>query len=108
MDRAFQSSRFAYTQRTWRRGWQSRGAAVADKVALIEQLNQIVFAVARDGTRVTDSCSLIRLGRGGRGRIAGKTGKETLAQGTEWTRAGIELLGNRMSLMRLTAGSIHT
>lgn len=45
MDVAFGAG-FVGSEAAWRARWQSRRAAVAYKVALVEQLDQLVFTVA--------------------------------------------------------------
>ena len=68
-------------QHAWRGRRQTRCPAVADKVPPVEELDEGMFAVAGDGTRVAHGRrSALVLGLGiGRGRIAGNASEETLA-----------------------------
>jgi hypothetical protein len=62
---------------------ESRGATVACKVALLEDLNQFVLAVALDGARIADTGRIIGwICIGGR-RVACEAGKNVLSKGAK-------------------------
>ena len=65
VDAALGVGRGVEAQGAWLVGGEARGAAVAGKVALLEDLDELVLAVALDGAGVTDA--------GGRvgGRVVG-------------------------------------
>ena len=63
-------------------------AAVANKVAFGEELDEFVLAMARDAARVADA------GRVAVGWTAGETGKDELSQRAQWACAVIELLAD--------------
>lgn len=79
-------------ERAWRCFWHTSSTAIAYEVALVEQFNEGMFSVARDGTRVAYCCGRIAVGGSRRRQIAGQTGIQALTQGTEVARACIELL----------------
>ncbi len=49
------------TQRTRSHVWYSGGAAIAYEITLVEQLDKIVFAMARDGAGVAHGCWVVYL-----------------------------------------------
>jgi hypothetical protein len=65
-----------------RRSWgKSSCPTVAHKAPLVEEFNQGMFAMTRDGARVTDGCGIVWLVIVGGRRIAGETGKQSLSKG---------------------------
>jgi len=74
------------------RSWESRGAAVAGKVALVEDLDESVVAVALDRAGIADARRIVGIGRVfGRGKT-GETGKYSLAQRAKGFRAVLNAL----------------
>lgn len=77
-------------QSTRRVGGHASRTTVADKVALVEQFDQRVLAMACNGAGIAHgSGGVIIIGARG-GRIASQAGKEILSQWTELMGAGVE------------------
>lgn len=89
-------------QRAWRVGSDACGATIADKVALVEELDQCVFAVAGDGARVADAGCFIRFSGVRWRRVAGQTGVELLTERSEGFGACVKgLMGVSVLLAHL-------
>lgn len=88
-------------QGTWRGRRNSRSAAVAGEIALLEYLDKSVLAVALDGASVADARRGVLL-RGRRGRrVAGQAGEDILAEWSKDFGAGIDgLKGQQVTLKR--------
>jgi hypothetical protein len=71
MDASLYIGLWVDTQGTRGSGRKACRAAIADKVALVEELYERMLAVALDRTRVTYSCRRILVFCMWRGRIAG-------------------------------------
>ena len=72
---------------------KARSAAVAGKVALGEDLDEGVLAVALDRAGVADAGGIVGI-RGVRGRgVAGQAGEDALAERAEGLRAVLDALG---------------
>lgn len=70
---SFLASRGVHAQGAWCGFGEARGSAVADEVALVEELDEGVFAVAGDGAGVADGGGDIWIGGVDRRRIAIQT-----------------------------------
>lgn len=74
------------------RGWEARGTAVAGEVALGKNFDESVLAVALDGAGVADAGRVVGRFRVGGWWVAGQTGEDGLAEGTERLGAGFDAL----------------
>ena len=78
------------TECTGRGRREARRSAVTDKVALVEQFDQRVLAMANNGAGVAHGSGPVIITGVGGGWIASQTGKEILSQWTEVMSAGVE------------------
>jgi hypothetical protein len=74
------------------RGGYPRGSAVAGEVALLEDLDQCVLAVALDRARIAHASGRPRIRRRRWRRVACQACKDVLAEGAENFGAGINTL----------------
>lgn len=81
-------------------GAETLRAAVACKVALLEDLDEFVFTVALDRARVADACGLEGVGGARRWGSTGKAGEDVLSKRSKRLGAGVYAL-------RGVAGSAH-
>lgn len=82
-------------QIAWTRSWESGGAAVAGKIALVEDLDESVVTMALNRAGIADTSRIIGIGRVlGRGKT-GETGKYSLAQRAKGLCAVLDALGAR-------------
>lgn len=61
----------------------ARGTAIAGEVALVENLNEGVLAVAGNRTGIADASRVIGIGKLLGRWVAGEAGKDTLAEGAQ-------------------------
>lgn len=74
------------------RGGYPRGSAVAGEVALLEDLDQGVLAVALDGARIAHASGRPRIRWRRWRRVARQAGKDVLAKGAKDFGAGVNTL----------------
>lgn len=86
------------------RFWESRGAAIAGKVALIEDLDERVFTVALHGTGVADTGRIVGIRRARGRRVAGQTGEDTLTERAERLCAVLDALGKGLAGVGVSRG----
>jgi hypothetical protein len=89
------------------RGITSR-TTVANEIPFVKQFDESVFAMTGYRARVADSCGIVRLITCGRRRITGQAGEERLSQGSELTRASVELLVMLGLFWPICKGRMHT